>query len=240
MHEIWLQYYIKEHYQQIGFTKLNGPYKIGADFKGVYAGKPVKIEVEWDYSDYISHKHTTGFADILVVATLEPVPEHLKVKLPSTIINLNCEQVIEWAQPRMIKKNKEDYHSYAWRRLSRNLLFLYAYYQKQTTRRMDYIGSNLAISMNRSQKPGGFKFGSGGKEESFEGPPEDKVSWDCWLNVAHEVANHFRLKPALLRPTWIDMLALYFNHTGRITDNEFTRFKDIAVFIDGLILLEGK
>ncbi len=71
MHENWLQRYIKEYHQQIGFTQLHGPYKYGADFKGVYAGKPVKIEAEWDYSDYISHKHSLSFADILVVATLD-------------------------------------------------------------------------------------------------------------------------------------------------------------------------
>jgi hypothetical protein len=178
MHENWLQKYIKEHYLQIGFSQIHGPYKYGADFKGVYAGKPVKIEAEWEYSDYISHKHTVRFADILVVATLEPVPEHLKEKLPSIIINLNREHVIKWAQPQLIKKNKEDYSSYSWRRLSRSLLDLYAYYQKQNQRGIDFIGSNLALSMNKSQAPGGFQFGAGGKEKSFEGPPELlRVNW---------------------------------------------------------------
>ena len=146
MHEIWLQKYIKEHYQQIGFTRLHGPYNYGADFKGFYANKPVKIEAEWDYSDYINHKHTLRFADILVVATLKPVPESLKEKLPSLIINLDREKVIEWALPRMITKNEENYYSYPWRRLSRSLLHLYAYYQKQQHHKIDFIGSNLLLS----------------------------------------------------------------------------------------------
>lgn len=238
MHEIWLQKYIKEHYQQIGFTRLHGPYKFGADFKGVYAEKPVKIEAEWEYSDYISHKHPLRFADILIVATLESVPQALEEKLPSIIINLSREQVIEWAQPRMVKKDQEDYYSYPWRRFSRNLLYLYAYYQKQNRLKIDFMGSSLIPKMYQFQKPVGFQFGEGGKEESFEGLPEDKAAWDYWLEAAHAVAHHFRLKPALLRPTWIDRVALYINHTGRITEGELKRFKDVAAFIDESVLRE--
>jgi hypothetical protein len=235
MHEYWLQKYIKEHYLQIGFSRLHGPYKVGADFKGVYVEKPVKIEAEWEYSDYIDHKHPPGFADVLVVATLEPVPEHLKEKLPSLIINLNRERVVEWSRPRLITKEQEDYHSYPWRRFSRNLLYLYAYYQRQNHGKLDFVGSNLVHSMYRVQKPVGFQFGTGGKEQSFEGLPEDKTSWDYWLKVAHDVASNFQLKPTLLRPTWIDRIALYVNHTGRITDFEYKRFQDVAVFIGELL-----
>ena len=54
MHEKWLQKYIKEFHQQIGFAQIHGPYSYGADFKGIYAGQAVKIEAEWRYADYIS------------------------------------------------------------------------------------------------------------------------------------------------------------------------------------------
>jgi hypothetical protein len=235
MHEIWLQKYIKEYYRQIGFTQLHGPYNYGADFKGVYAEKPVKIEAEWEYSDYISHKHTLRFADVLVVATLHPVPESLRLKLPSVIINLDREKVVAWAHPRLEKKTREDYYSYPWRKFSRNLLYLYAYYRKKDHRHTDFIGSNLARSMSPVQKPTGFQFGEGGKEESFDGRPEDKAAWDYWLNIAHNIATHFKLKPTLLHPTWIDRIALYVNHTGRITESEFQRFKEVALFIDELL-----
>jgi len=50
----------------------------------VYGRNQLKIEAEWDYADYIRHKHSLRFADVLVVATLKPVPEALK-----TIIALN-------------------------------------------------------------------------------------------------------------------------------------------------------
>jgi hypothetical protein len=195
----------------------------------------VKIEAEWDYPDYISHKHSLKFADILVVATLEPVPDHLKGKLPQIIFKIDRRKVIEWAEPRLVRKTREDYYAYPWRRLSRSLIDLYAIYQKQNNRRIEFIGSNLALSMIKSQTPGGFQFGPGGKEKGFDGRSEDKSLWDFWLVIAHDVADHFHLKPALLRPTWVDRMALYFNHTGRVTEREVQRFKDMAAFIDDLL-----
>jgi hypothetical protein len=235
MHEYWLQKYIKEHYQQIGFTQIHGPYKHGADFKGFFAGKPVKIEAEWDYSDYIDHEHALDFADILVVGTYDPVPERLRERLPSTIIHLDRDRVIEWAEPRQIKKHKEDYTAYPWRRLSRSLIDLYAYYRKVNQVELDFIGSDLAFSKHKSPTPPGFTFGSGGKEESFTGSPENKISWDYWLVIAHSVASHFHLSPALLRPTWIDRVGLYFNHAGNVTDGELKRFEEVATFVDEII-----
>jgi hypothetical protein len=235
MHEIWLQKYIKDHFRQIGFTQLHGPYKFGADFKGIYGGRTVKAEAEWDYSDYISHKHTLSFADILIVATLETVPPLLKANLPAIIINLDRDKVLQWAQPRLVQKNADDYHSYTWRRFARNLLYLFAYYQKQGQRKTEYTGSHLVRSMHPFQIPPGFQFSSGGREEKFEGLPEDKASWDYWLNIAHTVAVKYKLKPALLRPTWIDRVSIYVNNTGRITDSESRRFKEVATFIEDLI-----
>jgi len=75
-----------------------------------------------------------------------------------------------------------------------------------------------------------------GKEEGFEGLKEDKASWDFWLEMAHRVAAHFRLKPALLRPTWIERVAIYVNNTGRITGSEAARFKAVADYIDSLLV----
>jgi hypothetical protein len=235
MLEYWLQKYIKEYYRQIGFTELHGPYNIGPDFKGVYHGRPVKIEAEWDYSDYISHRHPPDFADILIVASLKPVPLALREKFPPFIIHLSAEQVVQWARPRKAQKDEEDFYSYTWRRLSRSLLYLYAYSCLKNNRTDDFVGSDLAGSMSKSQVPDGFHFGAGGKEVSFDGRPEDKISWDFWLNIAHDVARHFKLRPALLRPTWIDRVALYSSYSGRITDTDFNRFKDIAAYIDELM-----
>jgi hypothetical protein len=236
MHEDWLQKYIKEHQLQIGFSELHGPYKYGADYKGVYAQKLVKIEAEWDYADYIRHKHGPGFADVLVVATLAPVPIQLQDILPSIIINLDREKVVQWAEPRIAAKSYEDYYSYPWRKLARNLLYLYAYYQKLEKRSAEYTGSRLSPSTYRNQTPSGFKFGPGGKEQSFSGTAEDKAAWDYWLETAHLVAEHFHLKPALLRATWVDRIAIFSSATGRMTESDIRRFKEVVAFIEELIL----
>lgn len=235
MHEEWLQKYIQDHYQKIGLSQIHGPYKRGADFKGFYAGKPVKIEAEWDYADYINHKHPPGFADVLVVATLEPVPECLRENLPISVIQVSREDVIEWAQPRRSQKNREDYHGYPWRRFSKSLFDLYAYSQKQISPPVDFIGSAVTLTKRNSQTPAGFQFGPGGKEEGFKGPPEEKAYWDQWLVIAHSVSNQFKLKPALLRPTWIDRIAFYYHGTGRITDSDLKRFQEVVLFIDEIL-----
>ncbi len=241
MHEYWLQRYIKENNRQMGFTDFHGPYNIGPDFKGVYQGKRVKIEVEWDYANYIQHKHPPDFADILIVGTYKAAPERLREKLPRFIIHVDSAEVIKWAQPRVILKNEQDYYSFTWRRLARNLLYLYAFSRKKNGATGNFPGSDLFRSMGNNQIPRGFQFGEGGKEVSFKGEAEDKISWDFWLNLAHETAGHFKLKPALLRPTWIDRMGIYTNHTGRMTDTDLTRFKDIADYIDELIVqAEGR
>ena len=160
-------------------------YFYGADFKGVYANKRVKVEVEWDYADYIQHKHPVDFADIIVVATFDPIPASLKEKLPPVAINVDREQVIHWANPKINTKKEDEYHSYPWRRLSRSVLDLFAYYQKQKGSTADFIGASLALSMFKSQKHCGFLFAPDGKEESFEGSPTDKAAWDFWLVSGH-------------------------------------------------------
>jgi hypothetical protein len=240
MHEYWLQRYLKEHYRNIGFAELHGPYSMGADFKGVYAGNRVKVEAEWAYSDYITHKHSVQFADILVVATLELAPESLKLRLPLKIINLDPEKVAAWAKPRSIEKSEVDYFAYPWRKLSMNLLYLFAYYRRQNGINTDFVGAILMSSIGKSQQPEGFQFGTGGKEENFEGSTEEKAAWDYWLKAAHAAADHFKLKPRLLRPTWIDRVALYSQYTGKMTDYEIKRFKDLADFIDMWMAQEGQ
>jgi hypothetical protein len=235
MHEEWLQKYIKDHYRQIGFSALHGPYKVGADFKGIYAGQAVKIEAEWDYADYISHEHSLEFADVLVVASREPAPARLIDKLPSIIIHLDRYEVSNWAQPRLLKKNKEDYFAYPWRRLSKSLLDLYIYYQKQKRPGTDYPGSSLIQPGNQAHTPPGFQFAAGGREEGYSGPADQKAAWDDWLDIAHQAARHFHLKPALLRPTWIDRIDIYYNQTGRMTEGEWARFQEVGGFIDELL-----
>lgn len=234
MHERWFQQYILTHSEALGFTKLKGPYRKGVDFKGIYKGKRVKVEAEWHYENYYFHQHPQSWADILIVATQEPAPDKYRGIFPPIIINIDIKKVIEWAQPRVDEREREDFKLYPWRRLSRNLLDLYAYYLKQRGREKDisFIGSHLALVRNKAQKPAGFQFGTNGLELEFQGSPEDKFAWDYWLNIAHLVADKFRLQPAMSRPTWVDLLGYILIEKKELNLPDINRLQPIVVFIE--------
>ena len=241
MHENWLQEYIVAHYRGLGFSQLKGPFRRGVDFKGIYRGKRVKIEAEWHYANYCFHQHPPDWADILIVATLEPVPEKYRDVLPSRIVNIPLDEVIKWAEPKADEKERECFRSYPWRRLSRNLLDLYVYYLECHARSATstVIGSHLALSRNKAQKPAGFLFGQDGLELAFEGTPEDKFAWDYWLNVAHSVAESLELKPAMFRPTWVDRLGLELIERDQIGSVELERLKPIVELVESLLSESG-
>jgi hypothetical protein len=234
IHEDWLQLYIKEHFRQLGFASIHGPYSTGADLKGLYNGKMVRIEAEWDYTDYIHHQHSPDFADILIVANSKKVPYDLVDRLPAIIFHVSRQKVIEWAKPRIETKTLDDYHSFAWWRLSRSLLILYGNYQRIQARTPSFPGAYL-LPLPPSQTPPGFVFAPGGRETGFKGSPQDKNTWDRWLALSHYIAEKFGLKPALLRPTWIDRVALHFDHTGHLYGSDQLRLQEVMVYLDSLI-----
>jgi hypothetical protein len=99
MREYWLHKYIQGNSQRLGFRRLEGPFDTGPDFKGVFAGRKVLVEAELSYQSYISHGHPKDWADILIVASLDPAPIEFREKLPGTIINVDPQQVLEWSRP---------------------------------------------------------------------------------------------------------------------------------------------
>ncbi len=237
MHERWFQQYIIAHSRDLGFSQLKGPFSQGVDFKGIYKGKRVKVEAEWQYANYYFHQHPKSWADILIVATLEPAPDTYRDLLPPTIINVDIKEVIEWAQPRAGEKERENYKLYPWRRLSRNLLDLYVYYLKQLGEEKEhsFIGSQLALAKDKAQKPAGFQFDTNGLELEFQGSPEDKFAWDYWLNIAHAVSENYQLKPAIHHPTWIDRLGYELNNKGEVNLPDLSELKPIINFIETLL-----
>lgn len=237
MHERWLQQYIMAHYRDLGFSQLKGPFSQGVDFKGIYKGNRVKVEAEWQYANYFFHKHPPEWADMLIVATLQPPPDKRLDKLPSQIINIDLQKVVEWAQPRADEKEREEFKLYPWRRLSRNLLDLYVYYLKQHYRVADlsFIGFHLALAQNKAQKPAGFQFGANGLELAFEGTAEDKFAWDYWLNIAHVIAEKFKLKPAMHHSTWINLLGHKLLTGKEINPLELNDFRPVFTSISGLL-----
>ena len=103
--EWWYQQYVKEHPEEFGFTKLEGPFRTGPDFLGVPKGRRVKgsqlrVEVEREYLTYRQHGHSPMFADVLIVGVLDaPLPSMLSF-LPATVRNLDPNKVFDWSKPR--------------------------------------------------------------------------------------------------------------------------------------------
>lgn len=65
--EYWLQLYIKDNYQKLGFDSIEGPFQTGPDFNGVYKGRRVVVEAETTPKNFVYHKHNPKGVDILIV-----------------------------------------------------------------------------------------------------------------------------------------------------------------------------
>jgi hypothetical protein len=102
--EYWIQEYIKDNYLKLGFSNIEGPFEEGPDFKGIYKGKKVVIEVERDYQSYMSHKHYEDerFKEVNILIVLSPSkpPKEIKNKLPKTLIHININDFVDWWRPR--------------------------------------------------------------------------------------------------------------------------------------------
>ncbi len=95
--EYWLQQYFKEQYKEYGFTNIEGPFDYGPDFKGIYKGKEVWIEVERYCKSYLKHKHHLdkrfNKVEILVVLQNEYLSSDIKELLPKIIIKHNKKRI---------------------------------------------------------------------------------------------------------------------------------------------------
>ena len=99
--EYWLQLYIKNNYERLGFDSLEGPFETGPDFKGVYKGKKVVIEAETQSRNFIYHRHNPNEVDILIVLNDDNAGEVLGMKpvewrkrLPKKIILVDPEDFL--------------------------------------------------------------------------------------------------------------------------------------------------
>ena len=109
--EYWIQKYVEENYTKLGFSKIEGPFEAGPDFKGIYKGKEVIVEVERDCRSYISHKHHKDerFKKVSILIVLNPSepPKEIKNKLPETIIHIDVDDFVKWWRPKAKAYAKE-------------------------------------------------------------------------------------------------------------------------------------
>jgi len=98
--EYWINEYVRENYKKLGFSKIEGPFDFGPDFKAVFEGMEVIVEVERTCELYIKHGHHKdprfrGTNVLVVLSSFKP-PKDIKKKLPKTIIHIDVEDFVEW------------------------------------------------------------------------------------------------------------------------------------------------
>lgn len=98
--EKYVQYYVKENPKVFGFENLKGPFPYGPDFKGVWNGEEVEIEVERTYTKYKAHKHHLNFAfnKVSILICLDPKrPTKKSIEgLPKNIWYIDHQHFFEW------------------------------------------------------------------------------------------------------------------------------------------------
>ncbi len=102
--EYWAQEYVKDNYKGLGFSQIEGPFETGPDFKGIYKGQRVVVEVERTCESFVEHGHHEDprFRDVNVLIVLSPSEpsEDINSKLPKTIIRIDIDDFVEWWHPR--------------------------------------------------------------------------------------------------------------------------------------------
>jgi len=109
--EYWIQQYVKNNYEKIGFSKIEGPFEIGPDFKGIYKGKKVIIEVERDWNSYLSHGHDKDErfrnVDFLIVLNHDKPFGKVRRNLPKRIVYIDIDDFIKWWVPELERYTKK-------------------------------------------------------------------------------------------------------------------------------------
>ena len=243
MREHWLQLYIAEHYRELGFSQLEGPFDIGPDFRGIYQGQQVRVEAENDYNLY---SHPREWADVLVVATLKPVPARWVDRLPPTIINVDPEKVAEWSLPlrrTYAQKMQAERHSVIVSlppeiqadvrdiagdsHLSAGEIYNLAFLPWRTlAKSLECLCGDPTERAELSR--------SGIIEEDCL-PDDERIKlreYDLyWLRLAEAVAKRFGLQPSAHSVTWIDTLARRVLKGRALSPDEQKMLEPVIAFI---------
>lgn len=100
LQERWAQQYVKEHFARLGFSKVDGPFHRGPDYRFTYKRRWVWAEVETRWRNYLRHGHhgNPAFDDVkyLILLSAEaPTPDALKY-LPPKIVHIDQQHFLGW------------------------------------------------------------------------------------------------------------------------------------------------
>ena len=100
--ELWIQDYVLENFATLGFKKIEGPYRIGPDFKVWRSRRMDLAEVETDWSFYIQHDHhrNPSFDSVkyLIVLSAREPSKTERLLLPEIILHIDHAHFLGWAK----------------------------------------------------------------------------------------------------------------------------------------------
>lgn len=108
--ERWIQEYVRKHYKNLGFSKVEGPFSHGPDFRVARKTRWAWAEVETRWKNYGEHGHhlDPSFREVkyLILYDQENPPSRYAAQLPPEIIHLDHVHFLDWfarvvAKPQM-------------------------------------------------------------------------------------------------------------------------------------------
>lgn len=100
LQECWAQQYVREEFRRLGFSKIDGPFSRGPDFRVLYKRRWVWVEVETRWQNYLTHAHNSNpvFTNVhfLILLSEEDPPVHALSTLPPEVIHINQKHFLAW------------------------------------------------------------------------------------------------------------------------------------------------
>jgi hypothetical protein len=112
LQERWAQRYLKEEFTSLGFTKVEGPFNRGHDYRVLHKRRWLQAEVETRWENYRRHGHHLnpafdGVEYLILLSAKTPPPDALD-HLPPRIVHINLQHFLAWYEkavaPEMLGK----------------------------------------------------------------------------------------------------------------------------------------
>jgi hypothetical protein len=110
LQEHWAQRYVKEEFKRLGFSKVDGPFNRGPDYRVTQKRRWAFAEVETRWKNYLRHGHHVNPAfdevEYLILLSAEtPDPKERRV-LPPQIIHIDREHFLAWFEVASVPEAK--------------------------------------------------------------------------------------------------------------------------------------
>jgi hypothetical protein len=101
--ELWAQKYVQEEYLRLGFSNVEGPFRLGPDFRVRDKRGWALAEVETRWQNYFQHEHHLNRefdrVKYLILLSADVPPDKKRPSLPRSIIHIDRRHFLAWFKP---------------------------------------------------------------------------------------------------------------------------------------------